>query len=150
LNETYIGYGSHGAGGGSRQLAMDKANTAMSKKAALGRVNAKASKLYSNASWDLYDANVSDTTIIYKIDLKTLPDSLQNKTRDELKQIVKQKGEERSFIQKEIGNLNTLRNNYIVEERKRRAVAINNAATLETEIEKILKEQARRYAITIE
>ena len=150
LNKTYIGYGSMGVANAARMEEMDAANAKQSKKAGLTRTSAKASKMYSNASWDLYDANVSDSTIIDRLDFKTLPDSLRDKSKAELKAIIKQKGEERAGIQKEIANLNVLRNNYIAEERKRRAVATNNAATLETEIEKILKEQARRYSITFE
>lgn len=150
LNKTYIGYGAAGEGGYDRMYAMDVANASHSKKAGLTRASAKASKVYNNASWDLYDANVYDSTIMDRLDVKTLPDSLQKKSKDEIKKIVKQKGEERSVIQKEMNELSIKRSSFIAEERKRRATATNNAATLETEIEKILKAQARRFNITIE
>jgi len=150
LNQTYIGYGYDGLANTVRMEEVDKMNSQKSKKAGLTRANAKASAVYSNSSWDLVDAKNADSTVFKKLDYKTLPDSLRNKSEKELRAIVEQKGKERGAIQKEIGNLNALRNNYIAEERKRRAIAANNEATLETEIEKILKEQAKRFNITIE
>lgn len=150
LNKTYIGYGSNGSANRERMEEMDMANASVSRGVGLGRVNAKASRAYNNSDWDFADAYRADSTIIERVDRGTLPDSLKKKSNAELKQLVKQNIAERESIQKEISQLNTLRNNYIAEERKRRAIAANNAATLETEIEKILKEQAKRFNITIE
>jgi hypothetical protein len=150
LNGTYVSYGENGVVSRGLMSQMDEANESLGKNASLGRTSAKATRAYNNAGWDLVDANFQDSTIIEKIDTITLPGNLRNKSRKEIRAYVEEKAKERSAIQKEIGNLNALRNSYITEERKRRAVAANNAATLETEIEKILKEQAKRFNITIE
>ena len=124
-------------------------NAQKSKKAGLDRAAVKASgALYMNTTWDLVDAYKKDTTILSNIDKKTLPDSLKNKTAKELAAVVNEKAKERGVIQDEITRLNVLRNNYIAEEKKKRATA--NTATLETEVEKIIREQAKRYNMVIE
>ena len=74
--------------------------------------------------------------------MKTLPDSLQNKSKEEFKQIVIEKGKERELIQKDIEKLNTQRDTYIAAEKKKNTVK-NNNATLETEVEKMIKVQAK-------
>jgi hypothetical protein len=85
-----------------------------------------------------------------KIDKKELPDSLKNKSTEELKKIVDAKSKERSAIQTEIKTLNTQRDAYIAAEKAKNATNKNNAATLETEVEKIIKEQAKRYRMVIQ
>jgi hypothetical protein len=149
LNHTYVSYGYAGAANWARQADMDVQNAQKSKKAGLDRAAVKASgALYMNSSWDLVDAYKGDTTIIAKLDRATLPDSLKSKSEKELGQLVKDKARERGAIQDEITRLNVLRNNYIAEEKKKRAVA--NTSTLETEVEKIIREQAKRYNMVIE
>jgi hypothetical protein len=149
LNYTYVTYGYAGASSFARQAEMDVQNAQKSKKAGLDRAAVKASgALYRNSTWDLVDAYKNDTTILSNIDKKTLPDSLKNKTAKELAAVVNEKAKERGLIQDEITRLNVLRNNYIAEEKKKRATA--NTATLETEVEKIIREQAKRYNMVIE
>ena len=81
--------------------------------------------------------------------MKTLPDSLQYKSRADLKMIVDKKNAERSAVQKEITTLNVQRENYIAAERAKNT-SNNNAATLETEVERIIKEQAKRFNMVIQ
>jgi hypothetical protein len=71
---------------------------------------------------------------------------LQNKTREELKVIVKQKSVERTNIQKEIATLSAKRESYISANRAKGS----NQPTLETEVEKIIKTQAKRYNMIIQ
>jgi len=84
------------------------------------------------------------------VDRKILPDSLKNKTAEELEKIVDVKSKERSSIQKEITTLNTQRDAYIAAEKAKNAANKNNAQTLETEVEKIIKDQAKRFNMKIE
>ncbi|MEO5647995.1 MAG: vWA domain-containing protein [Chitinophagaceae bacterium] len=150
LNNTYIFYGAHGAGSMVAQGEVDKMNYAMSRSVAAKRVAVKGQKqLYKNSSWDLVDAADSDSTLIAKVDLKTLPANLKNKSRSELKQIVKEKNHERGTIQKEISSVNALREAYIANERAK-ASSKSNTATMESEIEKIIKTQAKRYNFAFE
>lgn len=152
LNGTYIAYGTGGAGKMAMQAEVDQMNYATNKAAAAKRVGVKSNaKLYKNDGWDLVDRDaVGDGEAFLKtLDKKTLPDSLQNKSTAELKKIIQEKKTQRGVIQKEIETVNTKRENYIAEERKKNA-ANNKVATLETEVEKIIKVQALRYNMKIQ
>lgn len=150
LNGTYIGYGSAGASNVARQAEMDQSNYKLNKAAMAKRAAVKGNKyLYNNSSWDLLDAVAADSSFVAKVDLKTLPDSLKNKSRAELQQIVKAKNNERSLIQKQLGEVSIKRDAYIAAERAR-AAGNTNTATLETQVEKIIKEQAKRFNMIIQ
>jgi hypothetical protein len=151
LNQTYMAYNSFGYNKMKEVVAVDAMNSSMSKSAGIKRTKVKGnSKIYNQASWDLVDAKEKDKDAIAKIDRKTLPDSLQKKTNEELEQIVEAKRQQRSAAQKEIETLNAKRDAYIAAEKAKNAANKNNAATLETEVEKIIKEQAKRYNMKIE
>ena len=61
LNGTYISYGASGRMNYYMQADVDKLNTTMSKSAGIKRIAVKGNnKLYSNASWDAYDAYKAD------------------------------------------------------------------------------------------
>ena len=150
LNGTYIGYGSAGFENKSKQEAVDVMNFNSNKAAAAKRVSVKGKKgLYSNTSWDLVDAYEADSTIISRVDVKTLPDSLQKKSRKDLKVIVQIKNKERGYIQQEIEALSQKRDHFLATE-KVKLVSRSSDPTLESEVEKIIKEQARRYRMVIE
>ncbi len=145
LNKTYIGYGTAGASNIQRQQAMDQANATLSEAAMAKRVVVKGSSaLYSNESWDLVDAARKDKGFIEKVDMKLLPDSLQNKTRSQLQELINSNSRERSAIQDEINAINKKRESYIAQQRAN-AARNGQTATLETEVEKIIREQAARF-----
>ena len=150
LNGTYIAYGYAGKASYAKQAEVDQLNVGLSSGAGLKRIAVKGnSKLYNNASWDAVDAYKMDEKAIDKVDIKTLPDSLQKKSREEIKKIVADKSKERGQIQKDIEKLNTQREAYIAAEKAKNAVK-NNNATLETEVEKMIKVQAKRYNMIIQ
>lgn len=150
LNNTYIGYGTMGLANVARQQEVDQANFRLSSKAGMKRAEAKAQgNVYNNASWDLIDASKADSTYFTKVDRTTLPDSLKNKTPEQLKIIVQEKTTERGIIQKEILEANANRSRYIAEQ-KAKAPANNNTVTLETAVEKIIKEQVKRANMKID
>lgn len=151
LNNTYIAYGYAGAGKQAMQASMDQANYSVNKTAAAKRVGVKGNaKLYRNESWDLVDRGEVEKSddFLKTLDKKTLPDSLRNKSTEELKQIITVKKQERSNIQKLIETTNTQREAYIANERKKNAAQVKEA-TLETEVEKIIKEQVKRNKMKI-
>lgn len=152
LNGTYIAYGYAGASYQQKQARMDAANAGMSKEAGLKRIKSKSNAaVYNNAQWDLVDAKDKGGDLaLEKIDKKELPDSLKNKTTEELKKIVETKSKERSAVNTEIMNLNKQRDAYIAAEKAKNAANKSNEATLETEVEKIIKEQAKRYKMKID
>lgn len=152
LNGTYIAYGYTGTASQAMQANVDKLNYSANKKGAIERVKVKSkANLYKNESWDLVDRDglADSEEFLKKLDKKTLPDSLRNKTTEELKKIITVKKEERSNVQKQIETVSKDREDYIAAERKKNAVQ-NKTANLETEIEKILKEQARRFNMKID
>ncbi len=149
LNGTYITYGARGQEFYSKQEQMDVANATMSKKAAIKRAETKSnSKVYNNAGWDLVDRAADNEAEIEKIDKKTLPDSLQNKTTAQLKVIVNEKKKERAAIQTKIIALNQQRQQYINNQKKNAGGA--TVSTLETEVERIIGEQVKRFKMKVE
>lgn len=150
LNGTYIGYGQAGRAAYSKQAEVDKLNYSMNKSAAAKRVSVKGKKeVYNNSSWDLVDASAQDPSIVEKVDLNTLPDHLKSKSRVEIQQIVKAKSDERTTIQKEIAAVSVKRDAFIAVEKTRQTTKTNEQ-TLESEIEKIIRQQAKKYNLTIQ
>jgi len=150
LNGTYIYYGAGGKGRKDLQGSMDVANTTINGYAGVNRAVSKASSNYYNSNWDLVDAKDEDKKILDKIDYKTLPDYLQKKSKSELEAIINQKSTERGVIQKEMLDINKKREAYIAEEKIKKVKAGNNTQTLESEVEKIIREQAMRFNMKVE
>jgi hypothetical protein len=151
LNGTYIGYGAQASYYAANQGRVDYMNSTLSKSAGIKRIAVKGKKqLYKNTQWDLVDAKEAkgDSAFI-NLDVKTLPDSLKNKSKEEIKKIVTLKSEERNSVQKEIESTNILREKYIAAEKAKQA-ATNNTTTLETEVERIIKTQAARFKMVIQ
>ncbi|HQW83374.1 MAG TPA: vWA domain-containing protein [Ferruginibacter sp.] len=150
LNSTYISYGATGYAQKEMQESVDKMNYSTSKSSALKRAAVKSNaNLYRNDNWDLVDAYANDENFFDKLDRKTLPDSLQSKNIVALKKIVTAQKVQRSNIQNQIGAISKKREDYISAERKKNA-GQNKEATLETEVEKIIKLQAKRYNMKID
>jgi hypothetical protein len=148
LNGTYITYGARGGEYYSKQQKMDEANAGMSKKAAIKRAEVKSnSKTYNNATWDLVDRAGDSEAEIEKIDKKTLPDSLQNKTTGQLKVIVSEKKKERAAIQTKIILLNQQRQKFINDQKTKGSATV---VTLETEVERIIREQVKRFKMNVQ
>ncbi|PZR22587.1 MAG: hypothetical protein DI535_25880 [Citrobacter freundii] len=150
LNKTYLSYGASGVVNFEQQAAVDDANMKMNRSVMAKRASVKAKKtLYDNSSWDAVDAIISDSLFYKKVDMKTLPDSLKGKTRAELKMVIEKKSAERKLIQQAIEDNTVKREAYIVREKAKKANG-KNEQTLETEIEKIVREQAKRFNMVIE
>lgn len=151
LNGTYIYYGASGRSKKELQGSMDVANLSVNSYAGVNRAVSKASpKTYKNSTWDLVDARDDDKKILDKVDPKTLPDSLQKKNKAELEAIISQKSDERNSIQKEILDINKKRETYIANEKMKKLKTGNNSQTLESEVEKIIREQATRFNMKID
>jgi hypothetical protein len=150
LNGTYLSYGIDGAYYHLQQASVDANSSKTNKASAFKRAEVKGqSNLYRNSGWDLIDASIDDSSFVVRVDMKTLPDSLRSKSREQLKQIVEVKKQERTAIQNEITTLSNERSKFLAEEKKKRA-ATNNQPTLQTETEKIIIQQARRFNMVID
>ena len=133
------------------QTTADAFNSSINGYVGANRIVAKGKRsTYNNYSWDLVDAKEEDKKVLEKLDFKTLPDSLQKKNKAELEAIIDQKSNERSGIQKEIQDINKKREAFIAEEKIKKAKAGNNSKTLESEVERIIREQATRFNMKIE
>ena len=149
LNGTYVYYGEMGLEGYTKQASVDQSNFSANKSAGLKRATAKSnSKIYANSGWDLVDASNADSIFYRKVDMNTLPDSLKNRSREELQKVIAAKSNERLSIQSQIRQLSDQRNKFIATEKAKNAGA--KIATLETEVEKIIKEQTKRFNMKIE
>lgn len=149
LNNTYLYYGNDGRGRGELQSKMDEENAKISGSVAAKRASVKGNRsLYDNSSWDLVDAYEKDKSVIKKVDMKTLPDNLKNLSREELEKVVAANNTERGQIQKEIAD-NTIKREAFITKERAKSRGNENKATLETEIEKTIKEQAKRFNMTI-
>jgi hypothetical protein len=150
LNKTYLSYGANGTEAYKQQAAVDDANMEMNKSVMAKRAAVKAKKaLYNNSSWDAVDAISSDSLFYKKVDMATLPDSLKGKSRAELKVVIEKKSAERKAIQQAIEDNNVKRETYIAKEKAKKANG-KNEQTLETEIERIVREQAKRFNMVIQ
>jgi hypothetical protein len=149
LNATYIGYGGAGFANVSRQAEVDNMNMTVARGVAAKRVAVKANRaVYNNASWDMVDANVSDSNFVGKLDKKQLPAALKGKSTSQIKEIVQQKTNERNTVQQQIQAVNTQREAYINAE-KAKSSASNKKPTLENEVERIIREQAKGFNLKI-
>lgn len=150
LNATYIAYGTRGAEAAAMQADMDAKNYALSKSAAAKRAEVKSrASLYKNEDWDLVDAVESDREFLSKISPQQLPESLQNKSRAEMEKVLVQAKKERGVLQNQLAGLSVKRNEYIRQELAKPGQG-NNAPTLETEIEKLIRQQVKRFNMQIQ
>ena len=150
FNATYLPYGPRGARAYAQQAEVDQLNFGMSRKVAARRVAVKSqSKLYHNGDWDLVDAVERDSSFLSRVDRSHLPDSLKSKSPQQLKQLVQAKKAQRVQLQQQINRVQQQRDQFLVEERTP-ATGSPELSTLETEIEKIIKQQVRRFGMVIE
>lgn len=147
LSETYIYYGKNGYRQFKEWDTLPKAGASGNAKTMEYIIVKTDEHFYDNSSWDLVDASTKDSTIVNKVDMKTLPPELKNKSRQQLKQVVAEKKTKRQLIRTMISDANKQRDNYINTEKTK--TSSDNIITLETAIEGIIREQIRRFGMTI-
>lgn len=103
--------------------------------------------VYRNESWDLVDAEAAKPGFAASLPKSSLPRDLQNKSPKEVEAHIKQMSATRNSIQQQIAQLNVKREAFIQAEKAKKTG--KNVQTLETEIEKILKQQASRFKMVI-
>ncbi|ULQ56054.1 hypothetical protein KJS94_15505 [Flavihumibacter rivuli] len=150
LNATYISYGTKGEESMAKMSEVDGLNFESNKSAALKRVGVKSKKeVYDNSSWDLVDAMAADSMVVRKLDKSQLPVTLKNKSEKEIRQFVKTQSEERWSIQKQIAALSIKRDTFLAAE-KAKNIKSNHESTLETAIEKMIREQIGKKGMKLE
>jgi len=113
LNGTYIYYGDKGSENKSKQYNQDVNAEKLNEMVIVNRAISKSSRLYENSTWDLVDALEKKNIDLEKIDKKSLPKELQNKSTSELKNFVELKSKERKVIQTKIKELDAKRKKFI-------------------------------------
>ena len=150
LNGTYIGYGAVAAAKVETQKAMDSKNLSMGKSVAVKRATAKSNKsIYKNSEWDLVDKYEENAGFVNTMNRSALPDSLKSKSKEQIKQVIDAKAKERNNIQKKIAEKTAARDQYIANEKKKQAADKQNA-TLETEVEKIIRKQVKSKKMEVQ
>ena len=118
LNETYIALGSEGERARENLVQQDRNAASMSPAAAASRTVAKGGALY-RSEWDLVEA-VQSGKALAEIPVDELPAELQALPAVERETYVREKTEQRTDLQRQIGELAAERSQYI-EEQKRAA-----------------------------
>lgn len=137
LNDTYIFYGSHGRNKMKLQAVQDDNANELDEVVEVKRAVSKSSRIYKNNSWDLVDAEKEEGFSYSKIDKKTLPKALQEKSPVELEAYVTKQSKRRKEIQEKIRALNVKRNKFVAEQSK------GDSAGLESVMIKAIKKQAK-------
>ena len=145
LNETYIPYGTEGKMKKENQIQQDFNASSYGNSNVADRAYFKSSKKYKAESWDLVDAYNDSEKITGTIENKTLPDSLQTLSVQELEVKIKVISKQRVNIQNEIQSLNSKRLIHI-ENNSKESVAGNN---LKKSIENSVEKQAKKKGFKI-
>lgn len=119
LNTTYMGYGVKGVARKDLQVKQDNNAEMFSKSNKAERSVAKSKKNYSNASWDLVDAENDGKINIEELKEEELPEEFKGKTVEEKKVLLKEKGAKRRIYQKKIAELAKDRQAFIIEEKSK-------------------------------
>ncbi|NOR27263.1 MAG: hypothetical protein GQ540_01910 [Lutibacter sp.] len=140
LNGTYINYGNQGYSKLKLQASQDSEAEELDEVVIVKRAVTKSSRMYKNSSWDLVDAEKDKNFKYEKLDKKSLPKYLQNKTTEQVKKYVKIKRNERIEIQKKIQDLNKLRNAFITKKKQN----TSSSNDLESALISAIKKQAMK------
>jgi hypothetical protein len=138
LNKTYVAYGKSGRAKMENQSKQDSNAMSYNKANAVSRTVSKSSRLYTNSSWDLVDAEKEDSFSYEDLKDSELPTELKGKSKSEIKSYEKQKSIKRKTLQTNIAELNTKRRDYIAKKTK------DNSNSLESAMIKALKTQAEK------
>ena len=115
LNHTYMNYGAKKIRMAKRAnvLKQDSNSKSLSKSSYIERNIVKSKKQYTQASSDMVTAYIENENSINNISKENLPEELKDKSKKEIKRIIKEKKEERTVLQNKIKKLEAKRAKYI-------------------------------------
>lgn len=143
LNTTYIAYGKDAVSGQARQTMQDSNAATLAPAAAAERSVSKASGFYRNSAWDLVDALEEKKVELKDVDKDDLPKEMQSMTLAQREAHVKELATQRTELKAKIAALETKRQTYIAEERKKQATSTAQA-TLGEALLKSIRDQATK------
>lgn len=138
LNKTYVAYGRTGKAKMELQAEQDSNARSYNKANAVSRTVSKSSRLYTNSSWDLVDAEKEDDFSYDNLKEEELPKELKGKTKTEIKSHIETKRKEREKLQQTIAELNVKRRDFISKK------STDEANGLESAMVKAIKTQAEQ------
>ncbi len=149
LNKTYLAYGRGGAAGAASQMEQD-ANAAAKAGAgaAVQRTVAKASVNYSNARWDLVDAQAEEGFDWANLRDEDLPEGLRGLDNTAREKKIGEMRAERAAVQKQIAELNAEREKFVAA--KMKEAGEGEADTLDAVMTKTVRAQAAKKGYQFE
>lgn len=148
LNQTYMGYGRMGMYREMKQAEEDENAGSKGASNISERAVAKSKANYTNASWDLIDAQKNDSKLLDSLKKEDLPEELQGKTKEEQQKIIDEKRADRERYQKNINELAVKRTEYVNQEKAKRA-AESGQEDLGSSIIKSMNTSAEKIGYTL-
>lgn len=140
LNKTYIAYGREGAKKKEMQSAQDANAASVNEEVQAQRAMTKASSQYENSGWDLVDAKKNKTLDLEKLKDDELPAEMKKMNKKEKEQYIDKMQAKRNELQGRIQKLNSERQKYVEQERKK--LTADN--TLDNAMLKAIRSQASK------
>jgi hypothetical protein len=137
LNTTYLPYGPRGRDGLANQIAQDGNASRLGVESCSSRIVAKGGALYTNASWDLVDAALTDGFDWDAVPLADLPEELRSKTREQRVAAVAAMRKQRESIQTEIQRVSDERETVIRNKQEADVTGLGDA------MRRAIREQAK-------
>ena len=148
LNKTYIAYGRKGKERAEMQKKQDMNAASVAQGATVQRAVAKASKAYSNESWDLVDAAKTGSVSVAEVEEEALPEPMRKMNKEERTKYVDEMTKKRGELQEKINKLNDARRKYV--EEKQKELAKDSGDTFDAAVIKAIHDQAAKKAFTFE
>jgi len=142
MNKTYIPYGKRGMESSARQKKQDMNAESAAPGSMTQRAVYKSSGNYSNAGWDLVDAEKNGVKL-EEVKAEELPENMRKMSVKERKAYVKSQANKRAEIQKKIQKLNEERKKYVSAKQAELAKS-NEKDTLDQAMIKSAREQAKK------
>lgn len=140
LNKTYIPLGSRGRVAQERQKKQDANAASVAAGSMAQRAVFKSSANYSNAGWDLVDAEKNGKVELDELKEEELPANMRKMSPEERRAYVDAQRARREKIQKKIQELNQQRKQFVAE--KRKELDQSGEDTLDQAMIKSVREQA--------
>lgn len=148
LNGTYLFFGQQAQEKAANQAMQDSNAVKLSPSAAATRAVTKAGALYRNAEWDLVDRMKDDPKFdISKVAETDLPEEMRKMKPEERAAHIKRKAEERSDLQKKIGELSGQRDGFLREHQKKNPSQAEKA--FDVAIRQMIRDQAAAKGLSI-
>ena len=142
LNATYVAYGAQGESLQRRQVEQD--SNAANNGSLSSRASAKASKAYTNSSWDVVDAVRDKRLDIATAPAADLPAELRDKSPVERTAIIEAKQQERDALQIRIAKLSAERGAWVASQQ-----TTASATTLGDGLKAAVQAQAQAAGFTV-